>query len=121
VRAIWLLEPLADRIALSGPKFGQESLLIPPGQVIGALIVLAGFGAAVQAADNHHASAKRATSFLARAADAPAKGGSHAKALRLQLAQDVPAHGEQDGLRSMQVWVQQEHRSSLRGDLVNDL
>jgi hypothetical protein len=91
------------------------------GQVVGPLVVLAGLGAAMQAADDHHPPVERATPFTTRAAHAPTKGGGHSQALWFQWVQHVPAHGEQDGLRSMQVRVLLKHRPGLRGDLVNGL
>jgi hypothetical protein len=75
----------------------------------------------MQTADDHHASAERTARFSARAADATAKAGGHTDALWLQEGQYMPAHGEQNGLRSMVVRFLLQHRCGLRGDLVDGL
>jgi hypothetical protein len=80
---------------------------------------LADVRAATQAADDHDASTERAAHFQACACHASTKSGGHPNALWFQVAQYVPAHGEQDGLRSMEVGFLLQHCPGLRGDLVD--
>jgi hypothetical protein len=48
----------------------------------------------VQRADDHHSSAQRPANLLLSITHATRKSSRHARALWMQIAQDVLAHGE---------------------------
>jgi hypothetical protein len=110
------MELFVQGSATGSAQFGDEALSIASDHLLGRQIILLQAVAPVQRADNHYSGAECPTHLLLASPHATGEASGHPHQARVELAQDVPAHGEHDRLRSVIALPQQT--TGLRGYLL---
>jgi hypothetical protein len=83
------------------PEIGPEPLSVVGGKGQSRLVTLIQSCSPQQRADHQHTTAQRAAHFLVSPPYTTCEARCHPHTLRVQIAQDMPAHGEHYCLRSM--------------------
>jgi hypothetical protein len=79
---------------LGASQFGQESLPVASGEIVGRLIVIFCTIAPAQPADDHHSAAQGPAHLLPSASHTSGQPGRQSHVATRHLTQDVLAHGK---------------------------